>query len=67
MNPTSVIKSGVKSWKTTVAGAVAALGVYFKSQTDMAIVGDVLIAVGTFLTGLFARDSDKSSEDVGAK
>jgi hypothetical protein len=50
-----------------VAGAVAALGVYFKSQTDMAIVGDVLIAVGTFLTGLFARDSDKSSEDVGAK
>lgn len=56
------------SWKTTLAGAVSALGVYFTSlDGTMHLVGQVLTGVGTFLVGLWARDNNKSSEDVGAK
>jgi hypothetical protein len=58
----------MKSWKTTLAGAIGALGAYFTTLPGtLHIVGQVLTATGTFLIGLFARDNDKSSEDVGAK
>lgn len=58
----------MKSWKTSVSGSVAALGVYFANQTDptLHIIGQVLTAVGTFLTGLFARDNNVTSEQAGA-
>lgn len=56
------------SWKTTLAGAVSALGLYFTSLPgNMHLVGQILTGVGTFLVGMWARDNDKSSENVGAK
>jgi len=55
----------MKSWKTTLAGAIAALGVYFHSIPDMQFLGDILAGAGAFLTGLFARDNDKTSEQIG--
>ena len=60
----------MKSWKTTVAGAIGALGVYLTSVTDPSWVhtlGTVLSAVGTGLVGILARDNDKTSEQAGAK
>lgn len=59
-----------KSWKTTVCGAVVALGTFFTTQTDWSwepIVGKILTGVGVFLMGLFARDKDVSSEQQGVK
>lgn len=59
-----------KSWKTTVAGAVAALGVYLSTQTQFywaPISGQILTALGTFLTGFLARDHGVSSEEAGIK
>jgi len=58
----------IKSWKTTLAGALAALGAFFLTQ-DFAgaqFIGAILAAAGPFFTGLFARDNDVSSEDAGA-
>lgn len=60
----------MKSWKTTVCGAVAALGTYLATIPDPAwlgTLGKVLVAVATAGIGLFARDNDKTSEDVNAK
>lgn len=59
----------VRSWKTTLAGAIAALGVYLQSQHDPAwlnTAGQVMTGLGGFLTGLWARDANKTSEQVGA-
>jgi hypothetical protein len=57
----------MKSWKTTLAGAIGALGIYLSTQPGFEIVGQILAGLGSFLTGLFARDNDKTSEDVGAQ
>lgn len=60
---------GNKSWKTTVAGAISALGVFITTQTQYswaAVTGQVLTGLGTFLMGMWARDNDKTSADVGA-
>lgn len=58
----------MKSWKTTLAGAIGALGAYFTTlDGSLHIVGQVLTAVGTFLVGLFARDNNVSSEQAGVK
>lgn len=57
------------SWKTTLAGGVAAVGAYLTTQPDpawLSIIGKMMSAAGVFLIGLFARDNDKSSNDVGA-
>lgn len=59
----------MKSWKTTLCGALAALGAYLTTQPDpawLATVGKVLSAVAVAGVGLFARDNDKTSADVGA-
>ncbi len=57
----------MNSWKTTVCGCVAALGVYLSNQPGKAgALGQLLVGIGTLLTGLFARDNDKTSEDVKA-
>lgn len=63
-----------KSWKTTVAGSAAlfvSLGAILNDylDNDPATNPDwrvqlPIVALG--LVGLFARDNDKSSEDVGA-
>ena len=58
------------SWKTTVAGAISALGVYLSTQTQYSwapVTGQVLTGLGTFLMGMFARDNNVSSEAAGVK
>jgi len=52
------------SWKTTLFGAIAALGVYFTtvpSPSWVPIMGQVMLGAGTFLTGMFAKDSNVSN------
>ncbi len=64
-----------KSWKTTLAGLsgfFAALGIALRDHYDgnPATIPNwdmVILAGSSFLVGLFARDNDKSSEQVGAK
>ena len=59
----------MKSRKTTLCGALAALGAYLASVTDppwLATLGHGLTIAAPALLGLFARDNDKRSEDVGA-
>ncbi len=57
-----------KSWKTTMAGAVGALGTYFSTlEGSWKVAGQILVGLSTFLLGMFARDNDKTSEQVGAK
>lgn len=56
-----------KSWKTTLAGAISALGVYFTGlDGSWHTIGQVLAVMGPVLLGLFARDNNKTSEEVGA-
>jgi len=60
----------MKSWKTTLAGAVTALGMYLQNVPEpewLGTVGKVFVAVGTFLVGFWARDNKVSSEAAGAK
>ena len=63
------------SWKTTVAAILGVL-VIAAAQGQAALDNDpntvanwglVFAALPGALVGLFARDNDKSSEDVGAK
>lgn len=59
-----------KSWKTTLAGSVASLGLYLTNQSGtpewMHSIGQLLQAIGVFSVGAFARDNDKTSEQVKA-
>lgn len=49
----------MKSWKTTLGGCIAALGVYFQNQTGwQTILGQVLSAVGLLLIGASAKDNN---------
>lgn len=60
----------MKSWKTTVAGALAAIGTYLITIPEpswIPTIGKILVGLGTAAIGFFARDNDKSSETVGAK
>lgn len=57
-----------KSWKTTLGGAVNAFGmagvlIYPEHAKPFLL----LAALGTSFGLMFARDNDKTSEDVGAK
>lgn len=57
------------SWKTTVFGAVSALGVYLTTITDPSwvhVLGQVLTGLGTFLMGAVARDNNVTSEQANA-
>lgn len=63
-------KSMVKSWKTTLAGAVAALGEYLSKPDQEPVVqtiGTIMVYAGLVMVGIFARDSNVSSESAGAK
>lgn len=57
----------MKSWKTTLFGALAAVGTYLATQPGLEIVGQVLTGVATFLLGAFARDNNVTSEQAGVK
>jgi len=56
------------SWKTTVGGLLALIGANLALfwPEHCAKLGGFLAALGSGLGLLFARDNDKSSEDVGA-
>jgi hypothetical protein len=62
------------SWKTTSAGLLMIAGglvhigfsVYHKTLTENDVMAQITLLVGG-LGLLFARDNNKSSEDVGAK
>ena len=70
-----------RSWKTTLGGSLSAAGIVlfgFPMATGVSgveipknllvgcmVAGVALNAVGAFCTGLFGRDNDKTSEDVG--
>lgn len=61
----------MKSYKTTFAGALAALGTYLAGLENadpawLSTCGEILVGVGAFLIGLWARDNDKTSEAAGA-
>ena len=72
-------KKVVKSWKTTIAGIAIGIGIIITIITPL-IDGkpetvfsfseawpQILVALGSMGVGIFARDNDKSSEDVGTK
>lgn len=57
----------MKSWKTLLAGAVAALGQFFESQPEpswLPIVGKLLTGAGVFLIGMFAKDNNVTGGTV---
>lgn len=58
------------SWKTLVAGLLGAAGAYLKTIPDPAWLsglGGLMESAGIALLGWFARDDDRTSEQVGAK
>lgn len=60
----------MKSWKTTLCGAIGAVGMYLQTVNDpswMPTFGKILCALGILLAGYFARDNNVTSEQAGAK
>jgi len=57
----------LKSWKTTLAGLISAIGVWAAKQPDpwwLYQVGEVLQMLGVFMLGAVARDNNVPSEAV---
>jgi hypothetical protein len=50
----------MKSWKTTLGGAITAIGAAFSQSDDATLkaIGQVLIVLGPVLIGIFAKDSN---------
>ncbi len=63
------MNKALTSWKTTAAGAVAALGGFLVLFDDPRIhqLGIFLGLAGAALVGVCARDHNVSSETAGAK
>lgn len=60
-------KNKMKSWKTTLFGALAAVGAYLQTVQDPAwlqTVGKALVVAGPLLLGLFAKDSNVTGGTV---
>lgn len=60
----------MKSWKTTLGGALGALGTYLVTVDDPAwlqIIGQVFIGLGMLVMGLSARDNGVTSKEAGAE
>lgn len=60
----------MKSWKTTLCGVAGAIGTYLLTETApswLPILGKFLVGLSVAGVGFFARDNDKTSEDVNAK
>jgi hypothetical protein len=59
----------VKSWKTTAAGLVAAIGTYLVGAEGLPPwwkhVGNILQMVGVAGIGMMARDNNVTSEQAG--
>jgi len=68
-----------KSWKTTTAGILAAVGVFAAQLSAVfdndpttnanweTIIGAIVAVAGILGLGLVARDNDKTSSQVGAE
>ena len=59
----------MKSWKTTLCGALAALAGYLSTIKDppwLSTVAEILLAASTAGLGFFARDNKVTSEQAGA-
>lgn len=50
----------MKSWKTTLFGAIGAIGVFLTSQADptLQVIGQVVSAIALFGIGMVAKDSN---------
>lgn len=66
------------SYKTTIGGALTATGTMLmgagaldwmpaEHKTKAMTIGFIMMAIGTFFTGFFARDDKVTSEQAGAK
>lgn len=55
-----------KSWKTTVGGLLAAVGIALRQHPKTAPYADPVEVVGVILLGLAARDNNVTSEQAGA-
>lgn len=58
------------SWKTSVGGALGAIGTTlsgFSSDDVLKGIGVIASGIGILLLGLAARDNNVSSEQAGAK
>ena len=64
------------SWKTTLGGSLTATGTILlgagaldwmpaSHKHHSMMIGFALMTIGTFFTGFFARDNNKTSKDVG--
>jgi len=56
------------SWKTSLCGAITLLGTFLIHTNDPTLyqIGQVLVPLGTAAGFFFARDNNKTSEQVGA-
>ena len=56
----------MKSWKTTLFGAMTAAGLGMTQSSDQVIViiGQILAALGPVLLGLFAKDANVTGGTV---
>lgn len=64
---TAVKKAFAGSWKTTVGGFLVALGTGITATfPDWEQIGLIIAGLGGLLTGVTARDNNKTSEDVCA-
>lgn len=60
------------NWQTTLGGSMAAAGTAILAYglhrgDDFVLAGAILSGVGSFLAGVAARDSGKSSQDNGIR
>jgi hypothetical protein len=56
----------MKSWRTTVAGIITAIGVGFSQSNDptLQLIGKILIVVGPVIFGLVAKDSSVTGGSI---
>ena len=54
------------SWKTTASGILSGIGGLLVLVPQTTIPGVILCVIGNVLTGIFARDNDKTSQQVSA-
>lgn len=59
----------MKSWKTSLAGIIVAVGGMMQTHTDpkLQAYGQTIMAIAGSLGLVACRDNDKSSKNVGAK
>jgi hypothetical protein len=64
----TLITSGFKNWKTTLAGLLIALATVFQNGGFEGLSGQELtFAIGSVVMGYLARDANKSSQDSGVR